>query len=401
MDELFCGESGLTGILLLGCDMSKKIVVLLNTEPEWGGEHQYAHTLMECLVRSEAVELLAVCNNRYWRSWCREHQIRVLDAIWPNLTEKEREYHIRFPLYSRIYTIYMTEFGRRIRKEKVDAVLCTTQGAFIPNLDIKVIAPVHDLMHRYEGRFPEVRIDYEARERLFASKAKYAWCVLTDSKLGKQQFVESYTKYIRGKKLHIVSLPFVAPKHIAECAEEFTDTPKKYVFYPAQFWQHKNHINLLQAINLLVKDIPDIHLLLVGSEKNGMKNVKRYLLEHDLTDHVTIKGFVSNGSLVYLYRHAVGMIMPSYFGPTNIPPLEAMMLGCPVAVSNKYAMPEQVGDAGLLFHPDSPEEIAECIKKMWCDEGLRQKMIGKGYQRIEKWTLESFNRRFQRVIQKI
>ena len=69
--------------------------------------------------------------------------------------------------------------------------------------------------------------------------------------------------------------------------------------------------------------------------------------------------------------------MPSYFGPTNIPPLEAMALGCPVAVSNKYAMPEQVGDAGLLFDPDSPEEIAKCIKAMWLDDKLRQKMINK------------------------
>lgn len=381
--------------------MSKTIAVILNTEPEWGGEHQYAHTLMECLAESKDVELVAICNNRYWRNWCRQHQIRVLNVMWPFLTEKEREYHLRFPLYSRIYIMYMTEFGRKIRQEKIDAVLCTTQGAFIPNLDIKVIEPVHDLMHRYEGRFPEIRNDYEVRERLFASKAKYAWCILTDSKLGKRQFEESYAKYIRKRKLHIVSLPFVAPKHLVECEEEYIDTPEKYVFYPAQFWQHKNHMNLLKAIDLLVQDIPDIHLLLVGAEKNGMKNVKRYILEHGLTDHVTITGFVSDGSLAYLYRHAVGMVMPSYFGPTNIPPLEAMALGCPTAVSNKYAMPEQVGDAGLLFNPDSPEEIAGCIKQMWCDESLRQEMIRKGNRQIKKWTLESFAGRFHRIIKNV
>ena len=71
-------------------------------------------------------------------------------------------------------------------------------------------------------------------------------------------------------------------------------------------------------------------------------------------------------------------------------------MGCPVAVSNKYAMPEQVGDAGLLFDPDFPEEIAECIRKLWVDEDLRQKMIRKGYRRIEKWTQDSFNDRFQK-----
>ena len=86
--------------------------------------------------------------------------------------------------------------------------------------------------------------------------------------------------------------------------------------------------------------------------------------------------------------------MPTYFGPTNIPPLEAMALGCPVAVSNKYAMPEQVGESGLLFNPDSPEEIAECIRKIWNDDELRMKMKELGYERINKWGQKEFENKF-------
>lgn len=294
--------------------------------------------------------------------------------------------------------MYMTGFGKKIREEKTDAVLCTTQGGFVPNLNTKIIAPVHDLMHRYEGRFPEVTKDYDARELCYSSKAKYAWCILTDSKVGKAQFQESYSDNMRRSLPHVVSLPFVAPGHVAECEEEFIETPSKYVFYPAQFWQHKNHMNLIRAVHLLKKDIPDIHLVLVGSEKNALGMIKKYLTEHKLDENVTVKGFVSNGNLAYLYRHAVGMIMPSYFGPTNIPPLEAMALGCPVAVSNKYAMPEQVGDAGLLFDPDSPEEIADCIKRLWCDEELRQNMIREGYHRVERWTAKEFGKKVAKIM---
>ncbi len=380
----------------------KKIVVILDTEPKWGGEHQYALTLMDCVKKTDGdVEFAAICGNRFWRQWCREHKVKIWNILWSSLTEKEQRLHIKYPFYSRIYAMYMTQFGKSLNKDKIDAVLCTRQGTFVPNLRQKVIAPVHDLMHRYEGRFPEVGEGYEGRELLFSSKAKYAWCVLTDSELGKRQFIESYKKYIRKGTPHTVSLPFVAPRHIAECEEEFTNTPEKYIFYPAQFWQHKNHINLVKAIEILAREIPDIHLILVGSEKNNMKKIQKYIVETNLTDHVTIKGFVSDGSLAYLYRHAVGMVMPSYFGPTNIPPLEAMALGCPVAVSNKYAMPEQVGDAGLLFNPDSPEEMAECIRKLWTDEELRREMIRKGYERTERWTQDSFNRRFQQIISKI
>lgn len=387
---------------MTGSGMNKKIAVILCSEPEWGGEHQYALTLMECMTKiGNDIDIMAVCSNHYWRKWCREQKIKILNVAWPSFSFKEQKYHLKFTLFSRVYTMYMTAFGRELYRNKIDALLCTTQGIFVPNFDCKIIAPVHDLMHRYEGRFLEVRDGYEGRELIFASKAKYAWCVLTDSKLGRQQFTESYKKYIRKKKLHIVSLPFVAPKHLAECGEEFIDTPAKYIFYPAQFWQHKNHMNLVRAVAMLVKDVPDIHLVLVGSEKNNMRKIRQYILEHGLENHITIKGFVSNENMKYLYKHADGMVMPSYFGPTNIPPLEAMALGCPVAVSDKYAMPEQVGDAGLLFDPDSPEEIAECIRKMWLDEDLRRRMIRRGYRQTERWTLQSFNERLQKIIKDI
>lgn len=381
--------------------MSKKIVVILGSEPEWGGEHRYATTLMECVERTDDdVEFMAVCGNWYWRKWCSRHKIRILNIAWPSLTEKQQKWHLNHPFWSRVYVMYGTGFGKILRKEKIDAVLCTTQGTFVPNLNRRVIVPVHDLMHRYEGRFPEVRKGYEEREVFFSSKAKYAWCVLVDSQTGKRQFTECYSSYMRKKLPHVISLPFAVPNYIMECEEEFIDTPMKYVFYPAQFWKHKNHINLIQAINLLKEDIPDVHLILVGSEKNSGKDIKQYILDHGLGDYVTIKGFVSNGNIVYLYRHAVGLIMPTYFGPTNIPPLEAMALGCPVAVSNKYAMHEQVGDAGLLFNPDSPDEIAACIRKLWMDESLRREMIRAGHLQVRKWTGDSFNKKFQRIVKR-
>lgn len=379
--------------------MYKKILVILDTEPEWGGEHQYASVMMNCILNiMERNKILAICGNRYWRKWCRENGIQILENQWFSFSKQEQEYHIKYPLFSRIYCMNISAIGKIIRKKKVKAVLCMRQGIFIPNIGIKVLAPVHDLMHRYEGHFPEVGDKFEKRELIFASKAKYAWCVLTDSKVGKHQFMESYLPYMRRGKPHIISMPFVVPRHIAECEEEYIDVPSKYVFYPAQFWQHKNHLNLLRAINILKEQIKDIHLILVGSEKNNIKKVQQYISENHLESNVTIKGFVSNGNITYLYRHAIGLVMPSYFGPTNIPPLEAMALGCPVAISDKYAMPEQVGDAGLLFNPDSFEEIAECIRKMWCDRDLRQQMIQKGYRRINRWTEKEFGERLKRVL---
>lgn len=358
--------------------------------------------IAESLVkkRKEDYELTAVCKNAFWRGWCRKNGIRCICQGFPEMTETERKINYLFPHLAKLYNTYLTPMGKALRHEKIDIVFITRQFYSIPNYNVKIIMPIHDLMHRYERRFPEVIEDFDRREIAAKCLTAYGECVLVDSRLGKKQFVESYMKG-RRQKPHICVLPYTAPKYIGQNEEAYMETPERFVFYPAQFWQHKNHMNLVRAIELLVPEISDIHLVLVGSEKNDRGKLRRYIEEHGLQAHITINGFVSNGNLIYLYRHAVGMVMPSYFGPTNIPPLEAMTLGCPVAVSNKYAMSEQVGDAGLLFDPDSPEEIADCIQKMWRDEELRQEMIRKGHARMARWTANEFGDRLVKIINKL
>ena len=378
--------------------MEKKIAILLSTVPEWGGGHQYAMILAECLkeISDFRFELIALCTNQFWRSWCENHNVSYF--MIREITGKQINWNLLFPSLSKIYNMHKTELGEIVKREKIDALFISTQSYF-PNLETKMIAPVHDLMHRYESRFSEVRNDYRFREKMFKCEAKYAECLLTDSELGRQQFIESYSRYMKGSLPHIVSLPFIIPAHIGKTNEEYVDVPDKYVFYPAQFWQHKNHINLIKAVQLLKSDIDDIHLVLVGSEKNCLQEIKTYIADNALEKNITILGFVSDGNISYLYKHAVALVMPSYFGPTNIPPLEAMALGCPVIVSNKYAMPEQVEDAGLLFNPDSPEEIAECIRQVWSDECLRENMVRKGYQRIKKYDKQHFKDKLLKVIE--
>jgi len=86
------------------------------------------------------------------------------------------------------------------------------------------------------------------------------------------------------------------------------------------------------------------------------------------------------------------------FGPTNIPPLEAMAVGCPVAVSGIYAMPEQLGDAAVYFDPLSVEEIAHAIQRLWDDNALWDELAKRGLLRSNQWTQAHFNERLQAII---
>ena len=102
-----------------------------------------------------------------------------------------------------------------------------------------------------------------------------------------------------------------------------------------------------------------------------------------------------------LYRHARGLVMPTFFGPTNIPPLEAFAVGCPVAVSSVYGMPEQLGDAALYFDPTSVYEIAACVRKLWVDDSTRQTLIDRGTAHHNAWCQPHFNARFAEILEQL
>jgi len=84
----------------------------------------------------------------------------------------------------------------------------------------------------------------------------------------------------------------------------------------------------------------------------------------------------------------------------SMPIWEAFYLGVPVLSSNVCALPEQVGDAGLLFDPYNIEDMAEKIYKIWVDENLRAELVKKGYDRIKNLTLENYAKQWEDVIKK-
>ena len=100
-----------------------------------------------------------------------------------------------------------------------------------------------------------------------------------------------------------------------------------------------------------------------------------------------------------LYRRARALVMPTFCGPTNIPPLEAFVVGCPVAISGIYGMPDQVGDAGLLFDPESVEEIVDCIRRLWTDDRLCAELSERGKTRADSWGPRQFNERLREIVE--
>jgi glycosyltransferase involved in cell wall biosynthesis len=97
-------------------------------------------------------------------------------------------------------------------------------------------------------------------------------------------------------------------------------------------------------------------------------------------------GFVPRHDLILLYRYAAALTFVSFFGPDNLPPLEAFASGCPVIAADVPGAAEQLGDAVLRVNPKSPEQMAKAIYTLHQDDVLRRALIQRGFVRAKQWT---------------
>jgi glycosyltransferase involved in cell wall biosynthesis len=96
-------------------------------------------------------------------------------------------------------------------------------------------------------------------------------------------------------------------------------------------------------------------------------------------------GYVSEAHLPALYAGARALAMPSLHEGFGLPCLEAMSSGVPVVAARRGALPETVGDAGLLVDPERGDELADAIVAAACDQSLRARLIAAGLRRAASY----------------
>ncbi len=104
-----------------------------------------------------------------------------------------------------------------------------------------------------------------------------------------------------------------------------------------------------------------------------------------ITDRVRFESG-SDRELAECYQAATAFIYPSLYEGFGLPPLEAMSHGCPVVCSNAGSIPEVVGDAGVYFDPDNPEELRTALERVATTETLQADLRTRGYARIAEFS---------------
>lgn len=384
--------------------MTHKIGLFLGAEAPQGGVFQYCQALLEAAAAlpQDQYKVVVGYGHEGWAAHVADYALPAVHIpvrarsllagrIWKRLGLPMALWRRLTPLFHPV--------ARRMLDQQCDLWVFPSQDVWTYQVPVPALGVIHDLMHRYERRFPEAGGQYAFREHHYGNICRFSVGILVDSEIGRMHVQESYGT--SAEKIHV--LPYVPPKYIhspivpADVETQY-HLPAKFVFYPAQFWEHKNHKRLVRAIARLKAEHPDIHLVLAGSQKNGYDSTRALVVELGLDANVHFLGYVPDEVMPTLYQRARALIMPTFFGPTNIPPLEAFALGCPVAISGIYGMPEQLGDAALYFDPESEAGIAEAIGRLWTDDALCQALIERGQARTRVWGSEQFNARFRAIL---
>lgn len=275
------------------------------------------------------------------------------------------------------------------------------------------VVAIHDLQHRLQPEFPEVSAggEWERRENLFRNAARYATLVVTDSEVGREDILNVYGQYgVSPQRVKV--LPFLPAHYLSPATTEIGPAqvqatyqlPERYLFYPAQFWPHKNHARIVQALKLVKEEHNvEAHVVFCGSHtepirEHTFREVTGLARKLQIERQVHYLGYVPDRDMAGLYMAAVALVMPTFFGPTNIPVLEAWALNCPVVTSDLRGIREQAGDAAILVNPRSAEAIADSIYRLWTDESLRCDLIHRGQQRLASYNDKDYSSRLKEII---
>ena len=256
--------------------------------------------------------------------------------------------------------------------------------------DVPSVFNPHDLQHVH---LPSLFTESERarREALYGQACHDAAAVGVTSGTVKHDMVGHFS--LPPRKVHVIwwgapttAYDRPADDSVARLSKKL-DLPARFAIYPAKTWPHKNHARLIEALRLLRdKHGVVVPLVCTGGLTEHHRELADLLTTHNMHEQVRFVGFVGECDLIALYALAEMMVVPTMFEAISLPVFEAFAEGVPVACSAVTSLPEQVGDAALLFDPEDPAEMASTIGRLHADSSLRSDLVERGRKRVAAFT---------------
>lgn len=204
--------------------------------------------------------------------------------------------------------------------------------------------------------------------------------IITPSEYTKNDILDNYK--ISPKK---ISVTYESADVFIDKLEPYDHKFNNFILYVGQQSDYKNIKRLGDAHQKLLEKHPDLGLILVGKKNKSTKINESYFQKNNYKN-ILFTDFISDEQRDWLYTKAKAYIFPSLMEGFGLPGLEAMGYGTPVISSNATCLPEIYGDAALYFDPLNIDNMVDKIERVISNETLRDNLIEKGYEQINKYS---------------
>ncbi|MET0555784.1 MAG: glycosyltransferase family 1 protein [Vicinamibacteria bacterium] len=292
--------------------------------------------------------------------------------------------------------------NRGLVEEGVDVLFCPFTAPVRAEPDLPVVSVVYDLQHLAYPQFftTQERANRDALLRVLEERADRLICI---SQYARARFLEN----LRVAPERVTTIPIAVHARLprlspaeARASRARLGVERPYVFYPANFWPHKNHRLLLTAYGALRARRPGLvpDLVLTGALAEPAALLAEAVQAMGLAPHVRMLGYLPEADLAALFEGALFVVFPSLYEGFGMPVLEAMHFGKAVACSDVTSLPEVAGDAALFFDPRRPDEIARALLRLLDEPELRESLARRGAERVAALDVDRMARAYLDVL---
>lgn len=161
----------------------------------------------------------------------------------------------------------------------------------------------------------------------------------------------------------------------------------RFILYVGNAKPHKNLIRLIKAFgNLSPAILNEYQLVLAGSATKEYLKLHQEIKKSGIAERIVFIGYVPKDDMPHMYNLADILVLVSLYEGFGLPMAEAMACGTPVLASNIAAMPEIVGEAGILVDPHETDSITNGMEMILNNSALKEHMKQKGLERAKAFS---------------
>jgi glycosyltransferase involved in cell wall biosynthesis len=288
----------------------------------------------------------------------------------------------------------------------VDLLFCPFSSPHLAEEGLPLVAIFYDLQHLDLPNFfsMEERSHRDRFLKNLVDKADRVICISDFSK-------HSFSNHFNAIESQLISIPICIHERLKTPSESFkaetlTDLKlqdNQYVFFPANFWPHKNHRMLLAAYSIYRHHYPAtaVDLVFTGALEAPQRELREVATYLGCVSNVHFLGFLSEEEVSCVWQGCRGLVFPSLYEGFGIPVLEAMWFDKPVACSNLGSLPEVGGDAVIYFDPRQPEAIAKAIGQLAHDQELTTRLRQRARQHLRNFSQQSMAKQYLDVFREV